>query len=705
MDPQILELADGRAPKLLELLESVGAQTCLDIRMLWGTGSQLVSEYEQLYGKLNAAGAFGLHAFWTMVSGRSHQDSKKVVDAVVLDRNSTILTHAVPEAGMPGPPKILSYKQMITTGALPAPPVLSQAAAQDPHAREVAVKGRKVDALFHLLLEDVLNLEELGLSLEQVQDPGVVQGLKETVMAQPSQLSASRIGALTSSFRRWRKFALPRQYSLRKPTPLQLAEFFREISKGGPTAAASMWQSLRWFEDKMGLPLNLQHFLVKPFQFLPSDYSAVQAPELQPWEFANLVLWARSQRGTNLMVAAFLLQSAVSCIRFEHVQRSSLTKHHDGWLEFWCKRGKRRIRGARPGYAWCTPEVAFQGFSLFKVLKEFFAHEALPGVGFLWPSLQLQADDFYEVSESTPFVIDKPMSRSRLLELFRGSLMQLGNPPPEATTSGYNRLRRFMPTLANCLGLEGPDLQAIGSWVEVPSGGGPNPRVKSRACWLMGRHYGGNQCMQSAIVKQALLGRFWTLFRRKMGELAMTDAALLPHGSWTWEEFAATNSSMTPLEFGPLGPPPPETDQVIIDADSALDPTIALEDADEERALPGPADVHDSASELEATSSDTSSSASDVSGAGDELDGLPPLDLCVDSMRWIKQGTKTHIVRSKDDTHREVPWCRDVAFAQDPRQSGVGFGTCTKAIFCQRCLARLPRGAYVALADLCGWLH
>ena len=79
---------------------------------------------------------------------------------------------------------------------------------------------------------------------------------------------------------------------------------------------------------------------------------------------------------------------------------------------------------------------------------------------------------------------------------------------------------------------------------------------------------------------------------------------------------------MAPLEFGPLGPPPPETDQVIIDADSALDPTIALEDADEERALPGPADVHDSASELEATSSDTSSSASDVSGAGDELDGL-----------------------------------------------------------------------------------
>ena len=121
------------------------------------------------------------------------------------------------------------------------------------------------------------------------------------------------------------------------------------------------------------------------------------------------------------------------------------------------------------------PEVSLHGFSLFKVIKEFLAHEALPGVSFLWPSLQLQSDGLYDVSEATPFIIDRPMSRSRFLELFRGALIQVGVPPPKATASGFNRLRRFLPTLATCLGLEGNDLQAVGSWVEVPLEGAQIP--------------------------------------------------------------------------------------------------------------------------------------------------------------------------------------------------------------------------------------
>lgn len=62
------------------------------------------------------------------------------------------------------------------------------------------------------------------------------------------------------------------------------------------------------------------------------------------------------------------------------------------------------------------------------------------------------------MTEATPCIIDKPMTRSRYLELFRGALIQAGIPPPEATSAGFNRLRRFMPTMATCLGLEGNDL-------------------------------------------------------------------------------------------------------------------------------------------------------------------------------------------------------------------------------------------------------
>eukprot|EP00435_Cladocopium_sp_Y103_P065745 s568_g27.t1 len=666
--------------------------------MLWPSGGALVEEYETLHGKLAAADAFSLHAFWTTVSGRSGQEAARATAAVVQDRQSSILIHAAPVHEAPERPKIVTYRQMMTTGALPVPPVLAAAAASDPHAREKALKDQKVDALFQILLEEVLDLEELGLSLEQIQDPGVVQQLKETVMAQPSQLSAPRLGALASSFRRWKKFAAPRQYSIRKPTPLQLAEFFKEVSRGGPTAAAALWQSLRWFEDRMGMKLGVHHFLVKPFQFLPTDYSAVPAAELQPWEFANLVLWARGQRGTNLMILAFLLQTTVSCVRFEHIQRSSWTAHHEGWTEFWCQQGKKRVRGARPGYAWCCPEIAFQGFSLLKILTDFMDFEATPNVPFLWPALALQSDDFFDVTESTPFIGNKPMSRSRFLELLRGALVQIGVPPADAGGAGYNRLRRFMPTLANCVGLEGPDLQAIGSWVEVPAGGGPNPRVKSRACWLMGRHYGGNQCHQSALVKRAILQRFWAIFRKKLGDLAMTEVNLLARNAWTWEEFTATNATMEPLEFGSEHPPPAPLAAAVIDADSALDP--ALMDQPSEAV-----EVSESFSEEEDGSSTTSSSASDVTADGEDLENIPPLEETVEGMRWLRQGTKTHLVRSRDEAHRYVPWCRDSAFSQDARADGVGFATCTKATFCKRCLARLPRGAYTAIADLCGWAH
>ena len=54
----------------------------------------------------------------------------------------------------------------------------------------------------------------------------------------------------------------------------------------------------------MGMKLGLHHFLVKPFQSLPAEYSAVQAPEPQHWEFVNK------------MVLACIIQTAVSWVRF-----------------------------------------------------------------------------------------------------------------------------------------------------------------------------------------------------------------------------------------------------------------------------------------------------------------------------------------------------------------------------------------------------
>ena len=106
-----------------------------------------------------------------------------------------------------------------------------------------------------------------------------------------------------------------------------------------------------------------------------------------------------------------------------------------------------------------------------------------------------------------------------------------------------------MPTLGNVLRLDDPELQSIGSWIEIPSGGGPAPAGKSRAIWLMSRHYAGGQTERSASVKIAILQRFWKLFNLKKRELAMTDKHLLPQGSWTWQELAVANDRLPPLEI------------------------------------------------------------------------------------------------------------------------------------------------------------
>ena len=389
----------------------------------------------------------------------------------------------------------------------------------------------------------------------------------------------------------------------------------------------------------------------------------------------------------------------MSCIRFEHVQRSRLQSETTSWLQFWCKQGKRRVRGARPGYPWSTPEVRLPGFSLLKVLVDFYRHECLQDAGFLWPQVVVSHENFWEISESSPFQASKPMSRNRLLEIMRGTLHQLGNSLDVATRAGYNRLRRFLPTLGNVLQLEPTDMQALGSWVEIPSNGGPEPITKSRAVWTMGRHYAGGNAARSAATKVAILGRFWELFHQKAGKLALTDKKLLPRGSWSWEEVFVANGKMPALEIKPLEARP---DVVEVEDPAELAATELPTSASGMEPEP---EAEEETEEIVADdSSTTSSSASDVSARGSDVEGVVPFDEALDTA-WLKQGTKLHIVKLHDDAARPVPWCRDFAFQQDAKEKGNGFGHTTRQHFCQRCLARMPRGVYSAIASQCGWLH
>ena len=224
----------------------------------------------------------------------------------------------------------------------------------------------------------------------------------------------------------------------------------------------------KYFASTFGAEYDVEHWLTKSFKFHAQAHTNRQAPELEPWEFVNMLELFYKARGTQKLLLAMVLMPACACIRYEHLQRSSLVRNHGHWVEFHCSQGKARRRLG-------SPEVPYRGHGVAKALCEFYAHEAL-GMEWLLPALALAADDLWEVTATTAFIVDKKMSRGRFLELFRGALCQSGLEVASAQRATYNRLRRFVPTIAAL------DLQAVGSWTELPQGGSADPQAaKSKA--------------------------------------------------------------------------------------------------------------------------------------------------------------------------------------------------------------------------------
>ena len=163
-----------------------------------------------------------------------------------------------------------------------------------------------------------------------------------------------------------------------------------------------------------------------------------------------------------------------------------------------------------------------------KEYEDFLKYEDAVDASFAWPALELSPDDLWQVHDGTPFVANRPMSRGRFLELSRGMLIELGVERGEANTAGFNRLRRWLPTVAHCLAFDPLSLQAIGNWVEVPAGGGPAPTFKPQKAQLsMGIHYAGGKVARSAEVKIHAINTFMTLLRRQLGQTALTPDGLI----------------------------------------------------------------------------------------------------------------------------------------------------------------------------------
>ena len=718
MEPSLLDLLTDCPRDVPLWLENLGVQTCADVHHMWKSGGAMTEEYEA-GERLPADHAFTLAMVWTLCSKKASMDRDQTIQTLVSERESVYPDRPVLRLeSTPTDPARTPIRSMVATGMIVAVPPRVISASAAPHVKEQATKEVKVQTLFQLVLESFLDLQSLGTTVQALQDPLRLQAFKNSVMVSTQRLGVERIGALTSALRRWKRYALDKGYSVQSPSPLQLSEFLRSISTGGPTAATSMYQAMKWFQVNMGIAFQVEHFLLTPFKFHAAGHTGTQAKELDPWEMMNLIFMAQKATGTRLLVLCFFLQSAISCIRFEHAQRSSLQETAPTAMRFKCSQGKSRRQGARPAYDWVTTEIEWQGFSLLATLRDYLANEALPDSQFLWPALLLEASDLWQVHDSTALLIDKKMSRARYLELFRGCLLEMGLDRQEAISAGYNRLRRFMPTLAGCLQASPEELQAVGSWIELPAGGGPQPRDRrEKATMPMGLHYSGQKAHRSAMVKLKLWKRFMFLARNRLSSLALTSEGLLAPKSWTWPELCEDHQR---LPVGEETLPVEDIftkDQAVAGKEPASPEFLSwssprVVDGKEEQPTssqppgearpPAPDALPVAARESE---SDISSSASDKTASGSELEGiLPPGDVS-GTIRWFVQGKKAHIVQHGEAAGQLIPWCRDSPFVQEASRSGDGLDPIASMQICQRCLGRMPRAMYAAISEHMNWLH
>ena len=673
----------------------LGVETCIDFRGLWRSAEECVAEIETILGgELSPGVAFQLARAWTLARREVEAQMTSSIGAVVGFRNSSLGTRPeLPQSVLePAAPPSNRIRPLVSGGGgVLGPLVVRDSSHISPFQAEDAARQTKLEVLFRLAVDHILNLEDLGVSGDELKDPLKWRELRDnSAMSAAARLSIQRLGMLVSSFKRWLKFCEESDVDCKNPSPLQLASFLKKITVGGPTASSSMHAALTWFVSSLGANIPVSHWMVRPYKFHAASLSGRQAPELEPWELGNLLLILKEAKGTHQVIIAMVILAAVGCIRWEHIQRSKLVTDHSAWAEMFCAQGKRRKQGARPAYSWALPEVVFRGCSLLKILCGFWQHEASTDATFLVPGLKLEAHDLWEVTESTAFWGTRPMSRGRYLELFRGALIRCGVDHAQAQRATFNRLRRCLPTMANALRLDVPDMQAIGNWVEIPEGGCGDGTKKPRGAMPMGVHYAGGKTGRSATVKLRCVTRFIQLLMLRLPKVALNGDGLMPPDSWRWHDFMEDHANF------------PETVPPIQEEEPPL--PLVIEDVEDE---PKPSSQRSGSVSISSDegSADLSPSASDNSTDGHDLVGVWSDPTMAEQMEWMVQGKKVHIIREEHEGERPVPWCREKAFVQDPQKRGSGFTSASQAEFCQRCLGRLPRSMYSALADHCGWMN
>ena len=215
---------------------------------------------------------------------------------------------------------------------------------------------------------------------------------------------------------------------------MQFARFLLALVDRGPTAAAGFFSGTVWLNKYIGFTFPTGSPSLEDFRRPEGGHQATQATSLEPWEFFKIYTRAQASEPTSILYS-MLLFTAIACLRFEHLSISTRHSSCSGFLRGYIPRGKRVVKGTRPGYPWCLPRhwgAREDSLGHWATILLRDAAGASPGA----------LPDIDTSGQGIAF-LQRPMSYFRSIGLLTRALGEIGSTRASAS---FNVLRRFMPS-------------------------------------------------------------------------------------------------------------------------------------------------------------------------------------------------------------------------------------------------------------------
>ena len=257
-----------------------------------------------------------------------------------------------------------------------------------------------------------------------------------------------------TAWKRWEKWITETghdpatQYA---PSMVVVGQFLNSLKDQGPTAASGVWKQLAWFQMHVGINFHARHRAIHQYRIrappLSRDGPPVelkQAAVLSPACIIRLILLFTQSQGPEYYALALVLALIAGCIRFKHAQDSCRTRVSQRFSAWFCKQGKRRVQGHRPGFMWTFPNCVWQKTDILTPITTLHQQlEKLQGtpLQFFFPDITMRRGAITPDSKWS----NRPCSLQKMSSIIRYFLGKIGVEASWIPEFSSYSLRRTLP--------------------------------------------------------------------------------------------------------------------------------------------------------------------------------------------------------------------------------------------------------------------